>query len=111
MVLFDMVGDCDLEIPREANSDPGLYSTFADAAQSASGTSEPFEGEAAGILDDHTPFLEAGVPAVDLIDFDYGPGPPPGAWWHTRADALEHVCAGSLGEVGGPALLALRTIG
>lgn len=112
MVLFDMVGDCDLKVPREANSDPGLYGLFADAAaaSSPSGSSEPFTGGAQGILDDHTPFLGAGVPAVDLIDFDYGPGPSPGAWWHTRRDDLSHVCARSLGEVGAPALAALPSI-
>ena len=33
------------------------------------------------------------MPAVDLIDFDYGPGPAPGAFWHTRQDNLGHVCA------------------
>jgi glutaminyl-peptide cyclotransferase len=112
MVLFDMVGDCDLHVPREANSDPRLYGLFADAAaaRSPSGSSEPFTGDAQGILDDHTPFLGAGVPAVDLIDFDYGPGPSPGAWWHTRRDDLSHVCARSLGEVGAPALAALPAI-
>jgi Zn-dependent M28 family amino/carboxypeptidase len=112
MVLFDMVGDCDLHVPREANSDPGLYARFADAAaaRSPSGSSAPFTGDARGVLDDHTPFLVAGVPAVDLIDFDYGPGPSPGAWWHTRRDDLSHVCARSLGAVGAPALAALRSI-
>jgi glutaminyl-peptide cyclotransferase len=110
MVLFDMVGDCDLAVPREANSDPDLYGAFADAADEESGSEPPFVGEAAGILDDHTPFIQAGVPAVDLIDFDYGPGPSPGAWWHTRADNLEHVCASSLGAVGAPALAALPMI-
>ena len=112
MVLFDMVGDCDLHVPREANSDAGLYGLFADAAatRSKSGSRQPFTGEAQGILDDHTPFLRAGVPAVDLIDFDYGPGPSPGAWWHTRRDDLSHVCAGSLGEVGTAALAAVPAI-
>jgi glutaminyl-peptide cyclotransferase len=112
MVLFDMVGDCDLHIPREANSDPGLYRLFADAAatRSPSGSSEPFTGDAPGILDDHTPFLDAGVPTLDLIDFDYGPGPSPGAWWHTRRDDLSHICARSLGEVGVPALAAVPAI-
>ncbi len=111
MVLFDMVGDCDLDIPREANSDPDLYAAFAAAAAAQTSNSESvFGGEAPGVLDDHTPFLQAGVPAVDLIDFDYGPGPPPGAWWHTRADNLEHVCARSLGEVGSAALAALPEI-
>jgi glutaminyl-peptide cyclotransferase len=110
MVLFDMVGDCDLRIPLERNSNPDLYAAFADAANSQSGSDAPFEGEAAGILDDHTPFLQAGVQAVDLIDFDYGPGPSPGAWWHTRADDLSHVCARSLGAVGRPGLAVLPAI-
>jgi glutaminyl-peptide cyclotransferase len=110
MVLFDMVGDCDLDIPREANSDPDLYAAFATAAGGTSSSGSAFGGEAPGVLDDHTPFLVAGVPAVDLIDFDYGPGPPPGAWWHTRADDLDHVCARSLKQVGAPALAALPGI-
>jgi hypothetical protein len=110
MVLFDMVGDCDLDIPLEANSAPGLYAVFADAPQDLTGSNAPFEGRAAGVLDDHTPFIQAGVPAVDLIDFDYGPGPSPGGWWHTPEDDLRHVCAGSLGAVGVPALAALPEI-
>ncbi len=103
MVLFDMVGDCELRIPREASSSPWLYSLFARAG----GGRGPFGGEAPAVLDDHTPFERAGVPAVDLIDFDYGPGPPPGAWWHTPRDDLEHVCARSLEQVGEPALAVL----
>jgi glutaminyl-peptide cyclotransferase len=110
MVLFDMVGDCALDIPREANSDSGLYGAFGDAAEARSGSPAPFAGATAPILDDHSPFLKAGIPAVDLIDFDYGPGATPGAFWHTHRDNLRHVCARSLGAVGEPALAALPTI-
>ena len=91
MYLLDMVGDCDLAIPREQLSDPELYARLRGAA---------FGGEAPPVLDDQQPFLEAGVPAVDVIDFRYGPGPSPGAFWHTRRDDLSHVCASSLGQVG-----------
>lgn len=104
MVLFDMVGDCDLRIPREANSDPDLYELFSAAAGA------PISGEAAPIADDHVPFLEAGIPAVDLIDFTYGPGPSPGAYWHTDRDTLEKVCPESLAVVGGAALKAIPAI-
>jgi len=104
MVLLDMVGDCDLAIPREERSDPGLYSLFADADP------DLFSGSGPGVDDDHTPFLDAGVPAVDLIDFTYGPGPTPGAHWHTAADDLDEVCPGSLDAVGGAALEALPRI-
>jgi Zn-dependent M28 family amino/carboxypeptidase len=108
MVLFDLVGDCDLQIPREANSDPELYEVFEEAADEASGSSPaPFGGEAPGVVDDHIPFLEVGIPAVDLIDFTYGPGPPPGAYWHTTEDTLDKVCPESLDAVGEAALIAL----
>jgi peptidase M28-like protein len=110
MVLFDMVGDCELAIPREANSDPGLYRMFADAAEKRTGSPEPFVGTAAPILDDHSPFLAAGARSVDLIDFTFGPGPTPGSWWHTAQDNLEHVCPASLDAVGEPALAALPAI-
>ena len=105
MVLFDMVGDCRLRIPFETTSDPKLYRAFASA-----GATGPFVGRSGGVIDDHTPFLRAGIPAVDLIDFDYGPGSPPGRFWHTRADNLKHVCARSLGEVGAAALEAIPAI-
>jgi hypothetical protein len=110
MVLFDLVADCDLSIPREANSDPALYGRFADAALELDpeGGGEPFVGEADPILDDHLPFAEAGVPAVDLIDFIYGPGQSPGEWWHTTEDDLDRVCPESLAAVGRPALVALE---
>jgi Zn-dependent M28 family amino/carboxypeptidase len=110
MVLFDMVGDCDLAVPREANSDPALYRRFADAARELTGHQGPFVGTAPPVIDDHGPFLAAGVPAVDLIDFAFGPGPAPGDWWHTTEDDLPHVCASSLDAVGEPALAALPAI-
>jgi Zn-dependent M28 family amino/carboxypeptidase len=45
------------------------------------------------ILDDHTPFMRAGIPAIDLIDFDYPP-------WHTAADTLDEISARSLDAAG-----------
>lgn len=112
MVLFDFVGDCDLAIPRESNSDEALYELFHDAAleldPEAGGA--PFVGETDPILDDHIPFAEAGVPAVDLIDFTFGPGPSPGEWFHTTEDDLDKVCPESLAAVGRPALIALQEL-
>lgn len=112
MVLYDLVADCDLRIPLERFSDRELYARFARAARRASGSSNsaPFTGASAGVLDDHIPFLRAGVPALDLIDFDYGPGPSPGAYWHTAQDNLDHVCPASLDQVGEASILALRAI-
>jgi glutaminyl-peptide cyclotransferase len=112
MVLFDLVGDCDLQIPRETFSDAGLYELFAEAARevNGSGSSAPFDGETGGILDDHIPFTGAGIPAVDLIDFTYGPGGSPGAYWHTPQDTVDKVCVESLDAVGEAAVLAIPRI-
>jgi glutaminyl-peptide cyclotransferase len=105
MVLFDMVGDCELGIPREGNSDPDLYRLFAEASPGV------FDGEVTPpILDDHTPFLEAGIPALDVIDFQFGPGPRPGEYWHTPEDTIDKVCMESLGAIGEAALEAIPRI-
>ena len=45
------------------------------------------------MMDDHTPFLEAGIPAVDIIDFDY-------PFWHTASDTSDKVSSKSLQIVG-----------
>jgi hypothetical protein len=45
------------------------------------------------MIDDHTPFIEAGIPAIDIIDFDY-------PYWHTVQDTPDKVSAESLGVVG-----------
>ena len=110
MILFDLVGDCDLEIPREGISDEDLYGRFEEAAREVSGSdsADPFGGEDSTVLDDHVPFLEAGIPAVDLIDFVYGPGGSPGEYWHTTEDTLDKVCAESLDAVGEPAVRVLE---
>ncbi|MGI9020227.1 MAG: M28 family metallopeptidase [Solirubrobacterales bacterium] len=107
MVLFDLVGDCGLRVPLEAGSDPALYGRFAEAAEEARGDRAPFTGTTTAVGDDHTPFVEAGIPAVDLIDFAYGEGSPPGSYWHTAQDTLDKVCADSLDAVGEAAVRAI----
>ena len=71
MILLDYVGNKGLRLPREATSDRALWRRLRAAAR-AVGVARVFPaatGEA--LLDDHTPFLRAGVPAIDLIDFSY----------------------------------------
>jgi hypothetical protein len=48
-------------------------------------------------MDDHVPLIEAGLPTVDLIDFEYGPG---NRLWHTPRDTPENVSSRTLGMVG-----------
>ena len=59
------------------------------------------------ISDDHLPFIEAGVPSVDLIDFDYG---PQHSYWHTNEDTLDKVSGESMKAVGDTLILALPEI-
>jgi len=111
MVLFDLVGDCDLQVPREEYSSAKLYGLFASAAADLQdGDPAPFSGTTSAIGDDHVPFVEAGVPSLDLIDFTFGPGPTPGAYWHTSEDTIDKVCPSSLGTVGRAALAAVPKI-
>jgi glutaminyl-peptide cyclotransferase len=71
MVLLDYVGNKGLRLPREGSSDRGLWSRVRAAARrvGAGAVFPPATG--VSIIDDHTPFLRAGIPAVDLIDWDY----------------------------------------
>jgi len=93
MVLLDMVGDSDLRLPKEANSDSALaQSIWATAARL--GHDDVFVPDVGvAILDDHIPFLEAGIPAVDIIDIDY-------PHWHTASDTPDKLSSQSLQIVG-----------
>ncbi|MCC7519354.1 MAG: M28 family peptidase [Verrucomicrobiae bacterium] len=104
LILLDMIGDRDLSalLPR---GDPELTRRIFAAAETL-GLRESFRYSEKEILDDHTPFVSEGVPAVDLIDFDYGPA---NSWWHTAEDTLDKVSARSLGIVGRTVLKALET--
>jgi hypothetical protein len=93
VVLLDFVADRDLAIPREASSDPALWRRLRAAARRV-GAQRAFPRATAGaVLDDHTPFLRRGVPAIDLIDFDY-------PCWHEPCDDLTQVSQRSLDLVG-----------
>ena len=99
MVLLDFVGDRRLSIPREGLSNLRLWSRLRAAARRA-GTSRSFPDESRGaIQDDHVPFLQAGVPSIDLIDFDF-------RCWHRLCDDLGVVSERSV-DVSGETVLEL----
>ncbi|HEU4943153.1 MAG TPA: M28 family metallopeptidase [Gaiellaceae bacterium] len=92
-VVLDFVGDRELEIPREQLSNRRLWSRLRAAAGRA-GASRHFPAREQGaVLDDHVPFVRRGVPAIDLIDFDF-------PCWHERCDNLTAVSEDSLDAVG-----------
>jgi len=109
MILLDMIGDCDLTITIPRNSTPELVSYVFQTARDQGARNNfalyPFE-----VLDDHVPFLSAGIPAVNLIDFHYGSKPGLNDYWHTAGDSIEHVCPQSLETVGRVVLGVLNRI-
>jgi glutaminyl-peptide cyclotransferase len=103
MVLLDFVGDRDLAIPREAQSSKRLWTKLRAAARRV-GVGRVFPPRSQGvILDDHLPFLRAGVPAIDLIDFDF-------PCFHRRCDNLSVVSERSVDAVGEAVLELLRSL-
>jgi hypothetical protein len=95
-VLLDMVGDRDLGIFYETHSTKRLMDLVWETATQA-GVQAILSRARGPVEDDHIPFLDAGVPAVDIIDLDYGPG---NSYHHTAEDTLDKVSAESLGKVG-----------
>ncbi len=102
VVILDMIGDADLNIMMERNSDPTLVAEIWEQAASLGYSNYFIAVSGYSILDDHTPFLEAGIPAVDIIDFDY-------PYWHTIEDTTDKVSAESLQIVGETILAWLDT--
>ena len=91
-VIVDMVGDRDLQLFIEKNSDPDLVHEIWELAGQL-GYPAFINTPKYSIIDDHLPFLRIGVPAVDIIDFDY-------PHWHTISDTIDKVSAESLEQVG-----------
>lgn len=106
-ILLDMIGDKDLQIPREENSSGWLVQAIWEAAGEL-GYRKHFPTRASYVEDDHSRFLEAGVPAVDLIDFEYGGAD--NRYWHTKEDTLDKLSAQSLKIVGDVVLASLPKI-
>lgn len=102
MILLDMIGDRDLQMLRDLGSTSWLTDVIWRTARTLQ--CEGFLDETQHISgDDHTPFLEAGVPAIDLIDLRYPA-------WHTAQDTLDQVSPASLARVIETVLAALSEI-
>ena len=106
MILVDMIGDAHLDIHRESASTPWLTDLVFNAAHRL-GYAKQFLDSPTGAGDDHIPFINAGVAAVDLIDFDYGPD---NGYWHQASDTVDHCSPVSLTIVGRVVLAALADL-
>jgi glutaminyl-peptide cyclotransferase len=92
MILLDYVGNKGLRLPHEGTSTPALWAKLRAAAQKVGKLGYFPATEGTPIIDDHTPFLRAGVPAIDLIDWSY-PG-------HSLKDGLDKIDPRALDAVG-----------
>lgn len=93
MILLDMVGGFEQQIIPPINSDKNIYNDIRTVAENLGYSDNFLEQSDRGILDDHVPFYEIGIPAVDLIDLT-------DPRWHTTSDDIENVSVPSLQRIG-----------
>ena len=99
-VNIDMVGDRNLEIEREQNSErlaPDIQNLIFSTARRLM-LPGFIDSPGHEITDDHLPLNDVGIPTVDLIDFNYPDAS--NKYWHTMADTPDKCSAESLGSVG-----------
>lgn len=107
-VVFDMVGDRDLQVYYEGNSHafaPDVVQRVWQTAHRIGYGNIFVHGVRHTLVDDHVPLQRAGIHAIDIIDFDYGPN---NAWWHTGEDTIDKISGASLAAVGNVGLALVR---
>ncbi len=92
-ILLDMMGDADLQLPREGWSTDILVDAIWQIAADLNYDDIFLDTDGPAMYDDHRPFLSVGIPAVDIIDFTY-------PYWHTLEDTPDKCSATSLEVVG-----------
>ncbi len=93
VIILDMVGDLNQDFYYEINSDVELSAEIWQTAVELGYGQYFIPEQKFSILDDHTPFLEKGMTAIDIIDFSY-------PFWHTTTDTVDKLSAESLQRVG-----------
>jgi glutaminyl-peptide cyclotransferase len=96
LINVDMIGDRNLDIVDETSGAVWLRQLVWQIAAEL-GHSKYFRTDENWIGDDHVPFVQKGVAALDLIDFNYGPG---NEYWHTADDTMDKLGAQSFQVVG-----------
>ena len=99
VIILDMIGDRNLNVTIPRNSTPELISRVFTAAKELDVRSK-FSLFGLEVGDDHVPFMEVGIPAIDLIDFEFGSSPGRNDYWHTVNDTRDKISVESLDIVG-----------
>jgi Zn-dependent M28 family amino/carboxypeptidase len=106
LILLDMIGDKDLDILYETNSTKRLMDLVFETARKI-GLQSIMSSYQSAIEDDHLPFLDVGIPCVDIIDLNYGPG---NSYHHTPNDTLDKISPRSLEKTGKLVLAVLAEL-
>jgi len=105
-IVADMIGDADLNVDGDQNSTPWLEDLVLQAATRLGYQSHFFARQIA-TDDDHTPFVQRGVPCADLIDFEYG---YKNVFWHSPQDTIDKLSGASLMIAGNVILETIRLL-
>lgn len=97
MILVDMIGDAQLDIHWDQESTAWLNKLVFQQADKLGYSKYFLRQQPLAMDDDHMPFVQAGVSAVDIIDFNYGPN---NSYWHSAQDTVQHCSPSSLAIVG-----------
>ena len=106
LINVDMIGDRNLKLLAEHNSNPALRRLIWQTAEDL-GYGAYLDRVPSYIEDDHMPFVRRGVAAVDLIDFEYGPS---NTYWHTAEDTVDKLSADSFQVLGNLILEVIRRL-
>jgi len=106
LILLDMIGDKDLDLWYETYSTRRLMDLVWKTAGEI-GLQSILSDTRAPVEDDHIPFLDVGIPSVDIIDLNYGPG---NSYHHTPEDTLDKVSPESLEKTGRLVLAVLSAL-
>jgi len=101
-VILDMVADKDLQFYQEAYSDRKLSSAIWIIGQRLGYSNVFFDEIKYAMIDDHRPFINSGIPALLIIDFDY-------PYWHTQKDQIDAVSIESLNIIGTVIFVWIKT--
>jgi Zn-dependent M28 family amino/carboxypeptidase len=105
LILLDMIGDKNLDILYDTNSTQRLMDLVFETAKEIG--LQSILSHQSTIEDDHVPFIDAGIPSVDIIDLNYGPN---NSFHHTLSDTLDKVSPESMEKAGKLVLAVLEKL-
>lgn len=93
LILTDMIGNKNLKITNESSSSQELRTLLIQSLKSLN-LENLLSDYPKEVKDDHIPFLDKGIKAIDIIDFENTD------YWHNERDTIESISAESIENVG-----------